>query len=302
MMRVSFTILGFLWFGVLLSGQSLTLTLDDAPALGPTPHMTVMQRQKALLEALKAERVRVAIFVNGIDGGDTPEGRTMLEAWGKAGHRIGNHTYHHLNLDRVPLEAYEEDFTLADELINPLPGYWRMFRFTYLKEGNTTGKRDHFRSFLAKAGYRNARVTMTSFDWLIDEHLRAALKRNPKLGLAPYREFYLQHLLRMADYYRGLAQTVVGRDIPQALLLHHNLLNALFMKDLIVAFRRQGWSFVDPETAYQDPIYAQQPRALTQGDSFLWQLAAEHPKGKPMPQSVEKLFQEEKRLLAEAGL
>jgi peptidoglycan-N-acetylglucosamine deacetylase len=57
------------------------------------------------------------------------------------------------------------------------------------------------------------------------------------------------------------------------LLLHHNLLNALFLGDLIQQFRALGWTIVDPEKAFADPFYDLQPERPAPGQSLLLSLA-----------------------------
>ncbi len=285
-----------------LRGQSLAITLDDGPALDPTPHLSAAARNEALLKAFKAKGVQVGLFVNGIHGGDTPEGRRWLETWGRQGHLLGNHTYRHTNLDRVGQAAYREDFRKGDAFVRTLPGFAPFFRFTYLKEGADPARRDGMRQELAKAGYRNAHVTISTFDWLVDERLRAALKDKPNLDLAPYRTFYLQHLHKLARHYQELGLLVTGREIPHVLLLHHNLLNALLMEDVLETFQKNGWKLLSPREAYQDPIYAREPRTLATGESFLWQLAMEGHREGPVLTRLEQFYEAEKALMQELGL
>ena len=38
-------------------------------------------------------------------------------------------------------------------------------------------------------------------------------------------------------------------------------------------FRAKGWTIIAPAEAYQDPLYAMQPRVLPAGESILWSLA-----------------------------
>jgi hypothetical protein len=63
------------------------------------------------------------------------------------------------------------------------------------------------------------------------------------------------------------------------LLLHHNLINALFLKDVIQMFRDKGWTLIDSEAAFKDPVYALRPDIVPAGESILWALAKQ--KGVP---------------------
>jgi len=80
-------------------------------------------------------------------------------------------------------------------------------------------------------------------------------------------------MLDRARYYDG----VMGRTIGHTMLVHHSLLNALFLGDLLDALERDGWSFIDAEEAYADPIFQRMPSILPAGESLLWALARENP-------------------------
>jgi hypothetical protein len=49
---------------------------------------------------------------------------------------------------------------------------------------------------------------------------------------------------------------VLGREVPQILILHANQLNADQAPALIKMFRRRGYSFVSLDQALSDPAYA----------------------------------------------
>ena len=93
------------------------------------------------------------------------------------------------------------------------------------------------------------------------------------LGLT--RDAYLQHLYNRAQYYDGLSRAVLGRSVAHVLLLHHNLINALFLRDVVQMFERKGSTWIDSEAAFEDPVYAMRPSVLPAGESILWALAKE---------------------------
>jgi hypothetical protein len=43
------------------------------------------------------------------------------------------------------------------------------------------------------------------------------------------------------------------------LLLHHRLLNALFLGDVVDLFRARGWAILSPDDAFADPAYQVAP-------------------------------------------
>jgi hypothetical protein len=73
--------------------------------------------------------------------------------------------------------------------------------------------------------------------------------------------------------YRALAQRLQGRDIAQVMLMHHNLLNALWLGDVIAQFKDMGWNIVAPQAAFADPIYQLVPEHAVPGQSLLLSMA-----------------------------
>jgi len=102
------------------------------------------------------------------------------------------------------------------------------------------------------------------------------IRENPHADTGPYRDAYLRHLYSRAEYYDGLSHEVLGRSVAHVLLLHHNLINALFLRDVIHMFQDKGWTLIDAETAFKDPVYSLHPDILPAGESVLWALAKQH--------------------------
>lgn len=259
-----------LWAGA-ASAQSVAFTFDDGPTLAETPRLTPQQRNQALLDALAKHKVKAALFVTCGNGADKPAGLALARAWGDAGHAVGNHTMTHPDLDgaKVSLAQYQQEVLDCDKITATLPGYQKWFRFTYLREGGTPEKRDGMRAFLAAQGYRNAHVSLDTSDWRLDEHLIETLEKNSKADLAPVRQAYLAHVRERALAYRDLSQRLQGRDIAQVILLHHNLINALFLDDVIGMFKEMGWTIVAPDQAFADPVYRLVPQQAAHGQSLL---------------------------------
>lgn len=251
--------------------QSVAFTFDDGPRLTATPLMSPQQRNDALLAALAKHHVQAALFVTSGNGADRPEGLALARAWGTAGHAIGNHTVTHpdLHVAAVTLAQYQQEVLQCDAIIRQLPGYQKWFRYTFLREGNTPEKRDGMRNFLREQGYRNAYVSLDTSDWRFDELAQKMLTANPRADLAPVKALYLSHMRQRAEAYRALSQKFQGRDIAQVMLLHHNLVNALWLDDVIAQFKTMGWSIISPAQAFADPVYQLMPDRPAPGQSLL---------------------------------
>lgn len=254
-----------------LHAQSVAFTFDDGPNLAATPRLSPQARNAAMLAALEKHRVKATLFVTCGFGADRPEGLALARAWGQAGHDLGNHTMTHPDLDsaKVTLSQYQQEVLDCDRVVAKLPGYRKWFRFTYLREGNTPDKRNGMRAFLRQQGYRNGYVTLDTSDWRLNDKLTAMLAKDPDANVEPIRQAYLSHLRQRALAYRALAQRLQGRDIPQVLLLHHNLINALWLDDVIRQFKDMGWTITTTAQAYADPVYLLNPDRQAPGQSLL---------------------------------
>lgn len=261
----------------LANGQTIALTFDDGPNMADRIGLSPTARNEAILKQLAAAHVKSILFVTRMD--TDSKRNDLIRQWGIEGHLIGNHSATHPNLDETGLTDYERELLTCDKAIRDLPGFTRRFRFPYLKEGNTIEKRDGFRAFLDSNSYRTGPVSVDTSDWYYSERLSDRLKKNPHADTNPYKEAYLRHLYDRAQYYDALSRLVLGRSVAHVLLLHHNLINALFLRNVIQLFSDKGWKLIDSETAFEDPVYAMRPDILPAGESILWAIAKQ--KGVP---------------------
>ncbi|HJS24068.1 MAG TPA: polysaccharide deacetylase family protein [Pyrinomonadaceae bacterium] len=258
--------------------RQFSITMDDFHWHNAVK-LTAAERNQAILNTLNANSIKAALFVIGRNI-DSDEGKQLLAPWDKAGHLIGNHTYSHRNYNApaTVIEEYQQDILRAESLLKDFPRFRKYFRFPMLKEGDTVAKRDAMREFFASHGYRNGHVTIDNSDWLIDQRLTTRLKKDASADVKPYRDFYMEHMWARAVYYDNLAQRVLGRTVKHTVLVHFNLLNGLFLGDLIGMFRSKGWQPIDAEQAYSDQVFLAKPKVLPAGESIVWSLAKE--KGK----------------------
>jgi len=251
----------------------IAITMDDL-RWQDIPEPMRQDADERLRGALDRHKVRTALFVIG-ENGDTPEGRGILQAWSKRGHMIGNHTWSHRWIDKIPEEQFGSDMLRCDAFVRQFPTFRPYFRFPMLKEGGTRDRRDWMRSFLKSHGYRNGAVTIDASDWYYDQRLRKCMQERPKFDVNLFREPYLAHLWDRATYYDHLAREVLGRNIRHTILLHYNLLNSIFLSDAMTMFRLRGWQLMDAEHAFQDEVFTRQPDTVPAGESLVWALAKE---------------------------
>ena len=260
------------------SRPQISLTMDDF-GWQNSVRLSSIERNRAILSTLQKHKLKAALFVTARNI-DNDEGKQLLSEWDKAGHLIGNHTYSHRNFasPEITVDAFASDILRAQSLLKSFPRFQKYFRFPMLKEGETVEKRDGLRSFLEREEYRMGYVSIDNSDWIIETRLVERLRSNPKADVKRYRDYYLEHMWDRAQYYDSLAGRVAGRPVPHTILTHFNLLNALFLNDLIEMFKSKGWEWIDAEAAFADPIFSKLPKIIPAGESIVWALAKENGK------------------------
>ena len=274
--KIRFLIVGVLLILMQISAfaqKEIAITIDD-PNTTETFKLNWQERNNSILKTLDKHKIKAALFVCGMRVNDS-NGKELLNKWDKKNHLICNHSYSHLyfNSKSKTSEIFIADFNKGDSFIRNFKNYTKLFRFPYLKEGNTAQKRDSMRVAMKTDGYKNGYVTIDASDWYIDAQISIALKKDINTDLTPYKEYYINHILDRAKYYDSLAHLVFKRDIKHTLLIHHSLLNALFLDDLLTALNENGWKLINAKEAYYDVISSQQPLIEPCGESIVWQCA-----------------------------
>lgn len=264
-------ILNLLILSVPALAADIAITIDDF-FLGNEILMGFKEKNEALLKALDNHKIKATLFIAGkrIEGASKEQ---ELKKWDVNNHSIANHTYSHKNYHKTSFEVFSEDIKKCESMIKKYDNFKKLFRFPFLKQGETMKKRDKMRTFLLKEGYKIGYVTIDASDWYINQRLKAKLKQDPNTDLKPYKEYYLKHIWDRALYYDNLAKKVVGRDIKHTLLIHHNLLNALFLNDILNMFKNNGWNLVNASDAFSDEVFEKAPNNIPAGESLVWALA-----------------------------
>ena len=276
--------------------RRIAVTFDDLPwaRLDGTTPPDLQARHERLIAALKQAAVPGVGFVNEnkleVGGKVDPQRVAMLRDWLDAGHELGNHTYAHLDLHVVGMQAYKQDILDGERVLRPLLAERgtapRWFRHPYLRAGRTAEDRAEVAEFLGRHGYRIAPVTVDNSEWVwafayanvmntqADTPQREALLLRLRLGYVPY-------MLKKLDYYEAQSQQLLGYALPQIWLMHANELNADSFVELIAGARRRGYHFIALDEAMRDPAYAR-PDGYNgrYGPSWLhrWAMAEKKPK------------------------
>lgn len=228
-------------------------------------------------QQLKDNNIQAVWFVAG-NGMDSEKGRQLLQKWDDDGHIIANHTYYHFNYNdtSITCERFGKDIQKCDSLISGYKNFEKIFRFPYLKGGDTEIKRDCINLFLQEIGYKQGWVTIDASDWYVNMRLMQRLKQDGDAEISRFRNYYINHIFESAQYYNLLSTQINNRQIKHTVLLHFNLTSALFLNDLIEKFKNEGWIIEDYSVAFSDPIYLKQLDEMPAEQSLIWMQAKQN--------------------------
>ncbi|MCX6625283.1 MAG: polysaccharide deacetylase family protein, partial [Acidobacteria bacterium] len=182
------------------------------------------------------------------------EGRAILREWLNHGHALGNHTASHADFNDLTLEQFQDEVIRGEASLEKPP---RHFRFPYNHTGATMEKHEAAAQFLARRGYLMAPCTIDTSDYLFALPYDLMLARHDQESASRLRAAYLAHTKAEIDYFGRLNRRVMGRVIPDVLLLHANPLNAAFLDEILGIFEKKNYRFVTLDQALSDKAYHQ---------------------------------------------
>lgn len=242
--------------------KRIALTFDDVPR-NRGPFLTPDERTEKLIAGLKKAGVKqAAFFINPgqIGNGDGTNGAAHIEAYVRAGHVIGDHSYAHKGLQTIDADTFIAEIDKAEAWLKGRPGYRPWFRYPYLHEGGTDkAKRDAVRAALKARGLQDGYVTASGSDWNTEDLAIAAVKAGKTVDMDALRKFYILTHLEAADFADAQMVKAIGRSPVHVMLMHETDLAALFLPDLVKALQADGWEIVTADEAYADPIHTAQP-------------------------------------------
>lgn len=268
--------------------KAVAITLDDLPA-GAASDMTaaeILEMTTKLLGTLREQKVPAIGFVNEeklYKAGEVDGRIKALKLWLDDGFELGNHTFAHTSLNRVPLQAWEEEVIRGETVTSMLMAQHKMklrfLRHPYLDAGLDMQTRREAEAFLSARGYRVAPVTMDAWDWMYATVYADARKRSDKELQQKLVASYLSYTTTVFDYNEKLSVDLMGYEPRQVLLLHASWLEADHIGELLELLRKRGYRFVTLEEALNDGAYSMPDDYIGEGTGWLehWAIT----RGKP---------------------
>lgn len=250
--------------------RRVAVTFDDlpgAPAAAVSNDPATLSRQTSrLLAHVTTHAVPVTAFVNegklflkDETAADIAAREALLTQWIDAGADLGNHTYSHDSLNRVPLADFQADVargeTVTRRLMQAANRPYRYFRHPFLQVGLELEKRRAFERWLAERGYTVAPVSIDNDEYMFAAIYAAALRRGQADDARRIADAYVAYMNSVFAFVERVEQQVLGRPLSHVLLLHANALNADHFGRIATTLTTRGYRFVSLEEALRDEAW-----------------------------------------------
>jgi peptidoglycan/xylan/chitin deacetylase (PgdA/CDA1 family) len=271
----------------------VVVTIDDGPVVNELTDLGNFQRvSSALVNALISEKVPATILINErqLNADGQRDGRAaVLSQWLDAGYDLGNHTYSHPSLNKIPLAEFEDNIIKGEVIMRPLiEAHGRKlvwFRFPFLDSGATAEVHQAVLDFLAVRHYRVAPVTVDYKDYIFAGAYSRRLRAGDREAADKIKEAYLEYVDTGFESAERISRRLLGYELAQILLIHCSELNSVTLRDSIARIRKRGYSFITLESARKDPAY-QRPDNFT-GPGGAWLEHLGEAMGKPVTEDLE---------------
>src|SRR5450432_4697140 len=204
--------------------RAIAITIDDLPAAAGD-FMTgdeITDMTTKLLTTLRDQKVPAVGFVNEkklYKLGEVDERIKALRQWLDYGFELGNHTFSHSSLNKVGLQAWEDDIIQGESVTRMLLAEHNMklryFRHPFLDTGRDLQTRREAEAFLVARGYHIAPVTLDAWDWMYASVYDDAKKRGDTAMQEQLAQSYLSYSDAVFAYAEKLSRQTIGYEPKQ---------------------------------------------------------------------------------------
>ena len=159
--------------------REIAITIDDLPGViipqidDEKVLLILQEMNRKMLAALVKHQVPAIGFVNenGLyKAGQVDSRISLLRAWLDAGMQLGNHTFAHLDFNKMSQSEFEDEVIRGEVVIRQLMKERGLntfyIRFPFNHDGNTKEKKAAMNAFLKARGYLPAPFTIEHSDYI----------------------------------------------------------------------------------------------------------------------------------------
>jgi len=246
--------------------KKICITVDDLPAVTYSSTKGELDREitSKLIKTFDSFNIPAIGFV--VERQLYKEGKLdstkleILEMWLENGYNLGNHTYSHFDYNNVPDSVYFNDIIKGQEIIKPLLNKYgktiKYFRHPYLHSGSDSIKSIKLQEFLSENGYSVCPVTIDNDDYIFAKAYHIALSKKDSSLATTIAESYIEYMEKKLLFFERKSIEVFGENIAQSLLIHASLLNADYLDELAIMFKKHGYTFISQKEVLKQKEYS----------------------------------------------
>jgi len=243
--------------------RQIAVTIDDLPGVktGGDRAADAVRVSADIVGILKEHGIPAVGFVNaGRSFPDDPEAtRKILKIWTDAGMELGNHTARHSSLHQMSVADFKTDvregLALLQGLLDSDAKPVRYFRYPCLHTGRSIEIRGEVEALLQELHLRNAPVTFDNGEWIFAAAYHKAVIVGDGKTKRKIVKTYLDYMGRKLAYFEDQSRKLLGREMPQIMLIHANRLNADHLDRFLAMLKRRSYRFVSLETVLKDEAF-----------------------------------------------
>ena len=247
----------------------VAITIDDLPIYEDLPSgVTREDIVNRFIQVLNNHGIPgVFGFVNGGRMSGRPEYKKILENWVSAGFRLGNHTFSHMNLEKVTAEDFIRDIEKNEPLLDSLSpnANSRWLRYPFLAEGETQEKRDKIRTYLFSRGYKIVPATYDFYGYGWNQPYIRCLASQNDTEIASLEQTYIDAAIAQLGRSNQMSEASFSRRVPLVLLMHIGAFDAHVLDKLLTALEQRGVKWVSLEATQRDGFYSFDPTQAVRG-------------------------------------
>lgn len=264
--------------------KKLCITVDDIPTVSYGQNNFEYSRDitNKLIQTFSRFKIPAIGYVNEIqlysNGKRDSLKIELLEMWLRNGYDIGNHTYSHLDFNKVTDSIYFQDIIkgelISKQLTQKYDKRLTYFRHPYLHTGSDKYRFSCLNDFLKKNHYTVSPVTIDNDDYLFARFYHKAFLDNNEHLMLEIGKAYVDYMEEKIIYFEKKSVEVFGRNISQTLLIHASMLNADYLDELAFMYQKHGYIFVSQKEVLKDKTYQTKESYFTsKGISWIFRWA-----------------------------
>jgi peptidoglycan/xylan/chitin deacetylase (PgdA/CDA1 family) len=247
--------------------KELCVSIDDLPYITKyfKDNNTGQYITNKLLSAFKQYGVKALGSINSgklFTNDELDSGKIeLLYQWIDSNMNLGNHTFAHKNYNNLFFNEFKSDILDGEiclkDILEKRNQKLIYFRHPFLFRGNTKEKADSLQHFLDSLRYIAAPVTIDNSDYIFSWAYEKALSdKNDSLAKRIGRD-YISYMSDVMDYYEDQSVKITGYNVKHILLMHANLLNADYIRELLKMYSDKGYKFISIDDALKDKCYSE---------------------------------------------